>query len=448
MSKGSGVLYGEPVRIAQAMTARIGQKGLGLEFGIVHQVHDQIVKASLRSVAVGQQVEIVPYSVPRSIRAEVIGVERETAILATFERPQNVSAGARVLVTKAVPKVAVGPHLLGQVVDGFGDIIGDGPRPAHGCPQYPLNADPQQPMDRRLTTEIMPTGLRVIDGLMTVGQGQRLGLFGPPGTGKTSLVASIAQQSQADVVVLGLVGERGREIRDMLERVMSGPRRQKVVVVASTSDRPAMERVYAARTATAIAEGFRDQGKSVMLVMDSLTRVARALREIGLAAGEAPTRRGFPASVYPALPALIERTGTDAKGSITAIYTILMEGDGEGDPIAEEVRSLTDGHIVLSRKLADAGHFPAVDVLASLSRLMRDIVTPDHLKFSHDLRHLMAKYEEIELLLQVGELKPGQDPDADAACAARPLIQAFCRQDSTDITSFSDMLSELKAAIS
>jgi len=404
-------MHEKSVRIASAMQTRLSQKGLGLNFGIVQQVRDQIVRVSLQSVSVGQQVTIVPHGGHESINAEVIGIEQNIAILSTHTRPKSVSVGARVLVSDKELSVAVGPHLLGGVVDGFGNPMGDTPPPLAGCRRYPLNADSQKPLERKLTDEIMPTGLRVIDGLLTIGKGQRMGLFGPPGTGKTSLVASIAQQSEADVVVLGLVGERGREIRDMIDRVMVGHLRQKVVVVASTSDRPAMERVYAARTATAIAEGFRDQGKSVMLVMDSLTRVARALREIGLAAGEAPTRRGFPASVYPALPALIERTGTNAAGSITAIYTILMEGDGEGDPIAEEVRSLTDGHIVLSRKLADAGHYPAIDVLSSLSRLMRDIVTPDHLTASHQLRSL------------------------------------FCRQGEKDITSFSDMLSQLKRAI-
>jgi len=436
---------GGPAFTIRSLRDKVARADIATEFGIVHRVSDQIVRAGLRHVAIGDQVSIRSSRSAAGISAEVIAIEGTTAILSTHRPPVGVSEGARVVPRHGELSIEVGDWLLGRVVDGFGkpldgqkDGVGDGVTRT-----VSLRGAPQRPLDRPMISDVMPTGVRVIDGLLTVGEGQRIGIFGSPGTGKTSLIGAIARQSRADVVVLGLVGERGREVRDFIDRVLTKDMRDRIVVVASTSDRPAMERVYAARTATAIAEGFRDDGRRVLLIVDSLTRVARALREIGLAAGEPPTRRGFPASVYPALPALIERAGTSADGTITAIYTLLTENDGEGDPIAEEVRSLTDGHIVLSRKLAEAARYPAIDVLGSLSRVMREIVDEDHLKHSAVVRGHLAKYDEIELLLQVGELKDGQDPDADAARAAFPDIRAFCKQPETEASGFEDTLSWL-----
>ena len=272
------------------------------------------------------------------------------------------------------------------------------------------------------------TGLRAIDGPNTMGIGQRVGIFGPPGTGKSSLLAAISQHCVADVIVIALIGERGREVREFLDRHLPADKRDRIVIVAATSDRSPMERLNAAHVATAICEGFRDQGQSVLLMMDSLTRVARALREIGLAAGEAPTRRGYPASVYPALPELIERAGRTTKGDITALYTILVEGDGQADPIAEETRSLTDGHIMLSQKIANSGRYPAIDTLQSLSRVMGDVVADNHATAAAMIRRYLAKFDEIEMLLQVGEFEEGRDAVADSAVAAMPQITEFLRQ--------------------
>jgi type III secretion protein N (ATPase) len=272
------------------------------------------------------------------------------------------------------------------------------------------------------------TGLRVLDAFCTFGRGQRLGIFGSAGSGKSVLLATLARNCAADVIVIGLIGERGREVREFVELRLPKSHRARTVVVASTSDRPALERIYAAHYATAIAEALRDQGKSVLLLIDSLTRVARAVREIGLSAGEPPTRRGYPASVYTALPELIERSGRTSKGDITAVYTVLMEGDGEGDPIAEEVRSLTDGHILLSPAIASRGRYPAVDVMTSLSRLMADVTTKDERRIASRARALLAKHAEIELLVQVGEYRAGSDAEADCAIAAYPALEAYLAQ--------------------
>lgn len=273
----------------------------------------------------------------------------------------------------------------------------------------------------------------MFDGLMTVARGQRVGIFGEPGVGKSSLLASIVAGTEADVIVVGLIGERGREVREFVDVQLSAQARKKAVTVVATSDRPAIERVKAAYVATAIAEYFRDRGRNVLLLMDSVTRFARAQREIGLAAGEPPTRRGFPPSFFAALPRLLERAGPGRGGSITALYTVLTEGDGGLDPVAEETKAILDGHIVLSGELAQRNHFPAIDVLKSRSRLMNTVVGQDHRDLAGTIRENMAAYRDIELLLRVGEYKAGNDAKADAAVARRDAIEAFLRQPSDEI---------------
>jgi type III secretion protein N (ATPase) len=300
-------------------------------------------------------------------------------------------------------------------------------------------------MQRSVIDTALPMGVRAIDAALTVGVGQRLGIFAPAGCGKSTLLGMLAAGSDADVVVLALIGERGREVREFLEHVLSAEARQRSVVVVATSDRPALERLKAAATATAIAEHFRDQGKNVLLLVDSLTRYARAVREIALAAGEPIVAGGYPPSLYARLPRLLERAGPAARGSITAFYTVLM--DDKADALAEEVRSLLDGHIVLSRKLAEANHYPAIDLLASVSRVMHQVAAPAHREAAARLRQLLSAWQEIELLVRVGEYRPGQDADADDAMARRPRINQLLRQRVDEQVRLDAMLAELAETV-
>jgi type III secretion protein N (ATPase) len=290
-------------------------------------------------------------------------------------------------------------------------------------------------------------GVRALDGLLTCGEGQRLGVFAAAGGGKSTLMAMLVKWADVDVTVVALIGERGREVREFLEHELGEEGRRRAVIVCATSDKSSMERSKAAYVATAIAEYFRDQGKRVLFLMDSVTRFARAQREIGLAAGEPPTRRGFPPSVFATLPRLMERVGMGAKGSITALYTVLVEGDDMTEPIADETRSILDGHIILSRKLASANHYPAIDVLSSVSRVMNMVITPDHKKVAGRLRELMAKYQEVELLVKIGEYKRGSDAMADQAIDRIDRIREFLRQRTDEYVSFEDTLEFMKKSI-
>ncbi|HRE08559.1 MAG TPA: FliI/YscN family ATPase, partial [Opitutaceae bacterium] len=312
---------------------------------------------------------------------------------------------------------------------------------------YPVYADPPNAMARDLITQPISLGLRALDGLLTCGEGQRMGIFAAAGGGKSTLLSQIVRNTTADVVVLALIGERGREVREFLERDLGEDGVKRAVTVISTSDRPSMERLKAAYVATAVAEYFRDQGKKVLLLMDSVTRFARALREIGLAAGEPPTRRGFPPSVFATLPRLMERAGCSDKGSITALYTVLVEGDDMTEPVADETRSILDGHIVLSRKLGSANHYPAIDILASVSRLMTAIATPDHQRLAGRVRQLMAKYQEVELLVRIGEYKPGSDAVTDEAIRKIEAINGFLKQGLREKSSFSETLQAMQQLV-
>jgi len=347
-----------------------------------------------------------------------------------------------VVPTRKMHQIPVGENLLGRVLNGMGAAM-DGKGPLKPDRYYPAYANPPNPLKRNIVDRPLPTGLRAIDGLIMCGEGQRIGIFAAPGVGKSTLLSMLANSSEADVNVLALIGERGREVREFIEYSLGEQGLRKSVVVVSTSDRPAMERLKAVYTATAIAEHFRDQNKKVLLMMDSITRYARALREIGLAAGEPPTRRGFPPSVFSSLPILLERAGCSDKGSITAFYTVLIEGDDMSEPVAEETQSLLDGHIILSRKLADAGHYPAIDVLASISRVMSAIAEVRHIKAANKLRSLLAKYREIELLVQIGEYKKGRDPAADEALDKIRRIDQFLQQDTSERTSLGETLNAL-----
>jgi type III secretion protein N (ATPase) len=367
--------------------------------------------------------------------AEVVGFARQTTLLTPLGATSGLSPSTEVIPSGRGHRFAVGPALRSRVLNGLGaplDERGDVP----GATLVSAHNEPVNPLRRRTIDTALPTGVRVIDTLLTVGVGQRIGVFAPSGVGKSTLLGMIARGAACDVIVIGLVGERGREVREFIEHNLSPEAREKAVIVASTSDRPAMERVKSAHVATAIAEYFRDQGLSVLLLVDSLTRFARAQREVGLASGEPPTRRSFPPSTFSVLPQLLERAGQGERGSITAFYTVLVEGDEETDPIAEEVRSIVDGHIVLSRKVASANRYPAIDVLASLSRVMSQVVREPHLAAAAHVRSLLARYQEIELLVQIGEYRAGADPLADAALAAKPALETFFMQSSQALEPF------------
>jgi len=416
-------------------------------FGVVTNVLGPIVRANLATAQIGQIYELVPGQGAAEIKARVIALDGSTAILSPFSDCSGLAAGC--IVRKLSDDILVpgGSAMLGRVLDGLGAPIDElGPAPSEAC-WVPARATAPDPMSRSLISNVLETGLKVIDAAMTIGKGQRVGIFGPPGTGKTSLLAALAQHTDVDAIVIGMIGERGREVREFLERHLPEEKRGKIVVVVATSDRAAMERVYAAHTATAVAETMRDEGKSVLLLIDSLTRVARALREVGLAAGEQPTRRGYPASVFPALPELIERAGGNGKGEITAMYTVLVEGDGTGDPIAEETKSLTDGHIILSQAVAESGRYPAIDVAQSLSRVMNDIANEDQLKMNVEMRALLAKFLEIEMLVQIGEYKTGSDKRGDDALRAVPKLNTFFSQKTSERVSYDIMLQRLRAAL-
>ena len=302
-------------------------------------------------------------------------------------------------------------------------------------------------MTRKIISRPLTLGLRALDGMLTCGEGQRMGIFAAAGGGKSTLLSSIIKGCSAEVCVLALIGERGREVREFIENDLGEEGRKKAVLVVSTSDRSSMERLKAAYTSTAIAEYFRDQGRSVLLMMDSVTRFGRAQREIGLAAGEPPTRRGFPPSVFSELPKLMERAGNSDKGSITALYTVLVEGDDMTEPIADETRSILDGHIVLSRKLAARNHYPAIDVQASVSRVMNSIVSKEHKKAAQRLRQILAKYAEVELLVQIGEYKKGADKEADDALAHIDKVNAFLKQGLGEKSTFEQTLEGLFEAV-
>jgi type III secretion protein N (ATPase) len=361
------------------------------------------------------------------LHAEVIGFRGGSAILTPFGDIAGLSSETEVVPTRRRFTVPTGAALLGRILDGFGHPI-DGGGPVVGAKQETVDADPPPALRRRPISRVCETGVRAIDALLTVGQGQRVGVVAPVGVGKTTLMGMLARGAHADVNVIALVGERGREVGDFLTQILGKAGLARSVVVVTTSDRPAVERVKCAQVATAIAEGFRREGLHVLLLMDSITRYARALREIGLASGEAPTRRGFPPSVFAALPRLLERAGNDDRGAITAFYTLLIEGDEESDPVAEEVRSLLDGHLHLSRTQAQAHQFPAIDILASLSRVMPAVAPAAQLEASARVRGWLAKYREIELLLQMGEYREGADPEADVAIARMPALRQFLQQ--------------------
>jgi FliI/YscN family ATPase len=394
--------------------------------GTVTDVAGLLVESAGPAVALGDFCEIRRKG-GGGLRAQVIGFREGRVLSMPLEETGGLQLGDLVVARKEAARVRVGPQLLGRVLDGFGEPLDGGPR-IESAEAYDLYRPPPGPMEREPIGERLETGIRVIDALLACGKGQRIGLFGGSGVGKSTLLGAMAKHNQADVSVVALVGERNREVRDFIEHELGPEGLARSVLVVATSDRPAPLRLRACFVALAIAEYFRDQGKSVLLVMDSVTRLAMAQREIGLAAGEPPSQKGYTPSVFNLLPKVFERAGNFGRGSITGFFTVLVEGDDFNEPISDAVRAILDGHIILSRELGAMGHYPAIDVLNSVSRLASKISTPPEKQAAQAVREAMAAYARAEDLIHLGAYTSGSNPVLDAAIRARPQLLEFLRQ--------------------
>jgi flagellum-specific ATP synthase len=404
----------------------IARSDLHLRRGRVSDLIGLIVEATGLEAQVGEVCEVQARRGTEPVKAEVVGFRSKRTLLMPLGDMQGIGPGNVVTATGTQLRAPVGEELLGRVLDGLGTPI-DGGGPLDAAITHPVTAQPPDPLTRPRITERIGLGVRALDGLVPCGRGQRLGIFAGSGVGKSSLLGMIARSSSAQVNVICLVGERGREVREFVERDLGDAIANSVVVV-STSDQPALVRIKAALTATTIAEYFRDRGADVVLMMDSVTRFAMAQREVGLAIGEPPATRGYTPSVFALLPKLLERSGTSDRGSITALYTVLVDGDDMNEPIADAVRSILDGHIVLTRELAHAGHYPAVDVLQSVSRLVSEVTAPDVQQAAMQLRQYMAAYKDKADLIAIGAYERGTDPVVDRAIELKGEIDGFLRQ--------------------
>jgi len=374
----------------------------------------------------------------KPIMAEVIGFREGKTQLMPYDNTDGIGIGSIVVNTGAPLTVNVSDSLLGKTLDGLGRP-GDGSVLVDGAP-YSVECPPPDPMSRKIIDEVLTLGVKAVDGLMTIGKGQRIGIFAGSGVGKSTLMGMFARNTKADINVIALIGERGREVREFIERDLGPEGMKRSVVVVATSDRPALERNKAAKTATAIAEYFRDQGKDVLLMMDSLTRFSMAQREIGLANGEPPVSRGYPPSVYAEMPKLLERAGCNEVGSITGLYTVLVDGDDFNEPITDTARSILDGHIMLNRKLAHKNHYPAIDVLQSISRCMSQIVERPHKDVAGKLKNVLATYNDAEDLINIGAYKKGSNKNIDYAIEKIDAVNAFLMQSTEDKFSYEDTL--------
>ena len=376
------------------------------------------------------------------INAEVVGFRDDRVLLMPYDQTEGVGLGSRVENTNAPLKVMVGDDLLGKTLDGLGRPI-DGSE-ISGVSAYSVEAQPPDPLTRELIDTVLPLGVRAVDGLLTIGRGQRIGIFAGSGVGKSTLLGMFARNTKADINVIALIGERGREVREFIERDLGPEGMARSVVVVATSDKPALIRNKAAKTATAIAEYFRDQGKDVLLMMDSLTRFSMAQREIGLASGEPPVSRGYPPSVYSQMPMLLERAGRSDKGSITGLYTVLVDGDDFNEPITDTARSILDGHIMLNRKIAHKNHYPAIDILQSISRVMSSIADKEHKKAAGQLKNVLATYGEAEDLVNIGAYKSGSNPAIDYALTKIDAVNQFLMQDVYEKVTFEETVQRLE----
>ncbi|MGM0502033.1 MAG: flagellar protein export ATPase FliI [Bacillota bacterium] len=413
------------------------------EFGKVKRVIGLIIEsAGPSNVHVGEICLVEPRFSEDTVQAEVVGFKEDGVLLMPLGEMSGIGPGCKVFSTGESLKVKVSDKLLGEVVNGLGEPMTDFEFPDE-TPQYSVDNSPPDPLKRERITEPLALGVRSLDGLLTCGKGQRLGIFSGSGVGKSTLLGMIARNTSADVNVIALVGERGREVREFIEESLGEEGLKKSVVVVATSDQPALVRSKGAFVATTIAEYFRDLGNDVMLMMDSVTRFAMAQREVGLAAGEPPATRGYTPSVFARLPKLMERAGTSSKGTITGLYTVLVEGDDMTEPIADAVRGILDGHIVLSRDLAAQNHYPAIDVLESVSRVMNDITTEEHQQAANKLRQNLATYEESKDLVNIGAYEEGSDPKLDYALSKLDAIYDFLQQGTKEKSTYQETVQRL-----
>jgi ATP synthase in type III secretion protein N len=428
--------------LGQAL-ARLDSAAPRRESGRVTEVTGLVVRASLPGIRVGEIVTLEG----SGLEAEVVGFRGDEAVLMPLGEAAGIGPDSLVTATGRPLSIGVSDGVLGRVLDGLGRPIDSG-GPIAGAIPWPVDRPAPDPLARRRVSRPLALGVRALDALLTVGEGQRVGLFAGSGVGKSTLMGQIARQTEADVNVIALVGERGREVVDFLEESLGEDGRKRSVVVCATSDTPSLVRLKSAFVATAIAEYFREQGRRVLFMLDSVTRVARAQREVGLAAGEPPARQGYPPSVFALLPRLLERTGNDARGSITALYTVLVAGGDMEEPIADEVRGILDGHVILSREIAARNQWPAVDVLPSLSRLMSAVADPQHRAAAARLRELMAAYERQRDLILLGAYQRGADALTDEAVARMEAITTFLRQRTDEAAPFAETRARLLQLVS
>ena len=416
---------------------KLTKKNYATTFGKVSQVVGLIIKVEGLDVFVGEVCEIEIAKTKKIVLAEVVGFVNKTVLLMPLDELNGIGPGCLVKPTGAALEVEITDNLLGKTLDGLGRVL-TGDEEAEKVTTYPVDQESPDPFKRRRIESVMSTGVKAIDGILTVGEGQRLGIFAGSGVGKSTLLGMIARNCEADVIVIGLIGERGREVTEFIQNDLGPEGYKKSVIVCATSDQPPLVRLKGAFVATAVAEYYRDQGKKVILMMDSVTRFAMAQREIGLATGEPPTSKGYTPSVFAMLPRLLERSGMSDKGSITAFYTVLVEGDDMNEPIADAVRGILDGHVVLSRKIAGENHYPAIDIQQSLSRLMKSIVPKEQNEQAGNLKENLAIYADAKDLIDIGAYKAGTNPKVDQAIELQDQIKSFLVQKVDEPSTYSE----------
>ncbi len=412
--------------------------------GRITEIVGMLIRAIVPNVKMGEVCLVKREGEP--LITEVVGFTKDEIFLSPLGEMTGIGPSSEVIPTRLPLHIKVGPNLLGRVLDGMGRPLDEATKgPLVAEETYSVINPPPDPLEREMIDKPISVGIRAIDGILTAGRGQRIGIFAAAGGGKSTTLGMMARYAKADVNVISLIGERGREVREFIEHDLGEEGLARSVIIVSTSDQAAQLRLNAAYVGTSIAEYFRDQGKTVILMMDSVTRFARALREVGLAAGEPPARAGYTPSVFATLPRLLERSGNSAKGSITAFYTILVAGDDMNEPVADEVRSILDGHIILSSELARQYHYPAIDVLASVSRILPNVTSEEHRKLIGQVREVLANYKKNELLIRIGEYKPGSDKQADFAIKYVDKVNRFLKQKVDEKCSFEETMEQLQA---